>query len=112
MQKANTIQKIFTHSRSDSSFPPSFSSSTLRSPSLPVTAVSLREEGGADYSAGIIIKIQKRDSIPEGGLAVKNLKNLKKNLILVLIERFSVVLRHANRYNRKYNKYKIRCKGE
>jgi len=29
---------------------------------------------------------------------------------LVLIERFSVVLRHANRYSRK--KYRIRCKGE
>lgn len=57
--------------------------------------------------------------------------NLSKNLILVLIERFSVVLRHANRYYPKnilfinslyFNKnikkkYKIeikeiRCRGE
>jgi hypothetical protein len=52
---------------------------------------------------------------------------IKKNLILVLIERYSVVLRHANHYLTKLNIFlyvelnsvdryfemeKIRCKGE
>ena len=39
--------------------------------------------------------------------------NKQKNLILVLIERFSVVLRHANLFLQKNkNKYRKRCKGE